>query len=70
MRTRLPPLLVNLGDRPPENLQYLSTSYGLTQPLYSFWRKNGFLPVYLRQTQSDITGALPPKKESSAPSKH
>eukprot|EP00884_Botryococcus_braunii_P019728 jgi/Botrbrau1/6439/Bobra.0034s0015.1 len=56
VRTGLPPLLVNLADRRPESLQYMSTSYGLTQHLYSFWRKNGFLPVYLRQNQSDITG--------------
>lgn len=56
-RQGLPPLLVNLGDRPPESLQYLGTSFGLTQSLLNFWRKGGFAPVYLRQNASDITGA-------------
>jgi hypothetical protein len=26
-------------------------SYGLTQPLYNFWSKSGFLPLYLRQVR-------------------
>ncbi len=56
-RSGLPPLLTNLGDRRPESLHYLGTSYGLTQNLLNFWRKSGFSPVYLRQNASDITGA-------------
>ena len=56
-RGGLPPLLTNLGDRPPEALQYLGTSFGLTQTLFNFWRKGGYSPVYLRQNASDITGA-------------
>lgn len=56
-RGGLPPLLTNLGDRPPEALQYLGTSFGLTQTLFNFWRKGGYAPVYLRQNASDITGA-------------
>ncbi|GMH35584.1 hypothetical protein BSKO_03452 [Bryopsis sp. KO-2023] len=55
-RADLPPLLVNLSDRKPERLHYLGTSYGLTQQLFSFWRKCGFRPVYLRQTASEVTG--------------
>lgn len=55
-RASLPPLLTALSDRKPEKLDYVGTSFGLTQSLYSFWRKNSFLPVYLRQTASDITG--------------
>ncbi|BDA49001.1 RNA cytidine acetyltransferase [Coccomyxa sp. Obi] len=55
-RGGLPPLLTNLGDRPPEALQYLGTSFGLTQTLFNFWRKGGYSPVYLRQNASDITG--------------
>ncbi len=31
-------------------------SYGLTQQLFSFWRKSGFQPLYLRQSASDTTG--------------
>ena len=55
-RSGLPPLLTNLGDRRPESLHYLGTSFGLTQNLLNFWRKSGFSPVYLRQNASDITG--------------
>lgn len=55
-KTGLPPLLVNLSDRHPERLHYMGTSFGVTQELYNFWRKNGFRPLYLRQTPSDITG--------------
>lgn len=31
-------------------------SYGLTQQLYSFWRKAGYEPLYLRQSASETTG--------------
>ena len=31
-------------------------SYGLTQDLLRFWKKCGFVPVYLRQTANDLTG--------------
>jgi N-acetyltransferase 10 len=55
-RAALPPLLTNLADRPAERLHYLGTSFGLTQSLLSYWRKNGYSPVYLRQTPSDVTG--------------
>ena len=55
-RSSLPPLLLNLGERPPEALQYLGTSFGLTQQLFSFWHRSGYKPVYVRQTASDITG--------------
>ena len=56
-RAGLPPLLVPLADRPPEALQWLGASFGLTQPLFNFWSRGGYAPVYLRQTASDITGA-------------
>lgn len=55
-RSALPPLLLNLGERPPEALQYLGTSFGLTQQLFSFWHRSGYKPVYVRQTASDVTG--------------
>jgi N-acetyltransferase 10 len=55
-RAGMPPLLVNLSERPPEPLHYLGVSYGLTQQLYGFWRRAGFQPVYLRQSASDVTG--------------
>ena len=53
----MPPLLLTMGERPPEALQWIGTSFGLTQELYSFWHRSGFEPLYLRQTASDVTGA-------------
>jgi len=47
----LPPLFSKLSERKPESLDYLGVSYGLTSDLLRFWKKCGFLPVYLRQTQ-------------------
>lgn len=55
-RSALPPLLLTLGERPPEALQYLGTSFGLTLPLFNFWARSQYKPVYVRQTASDITG--------------
>ena len=55
-RANLPPLLTDLPHRPPEPLHYLGTSFGLTQELYNFWKKNGYAPLYLRQTPSEVTG--------------
>uniref|UniRef100_A0A1D2A005 RNA cytidine acetyltransferase n=2 Tax=Auxenochlorella protothecoides TaxID=3075 RepID=A0A1D2A005_AUXPR len=55
-RASLPPLLVALQDRPAESLHYLGVSCGVTQELFSFWRRAGYRPVYIRQTPSDATG--------------
>lgn len=55
-RSGLPPLLRSLEERKPESLQWLGVSYGLTQQLYTFWKRSMFQPVYLRQAPSDITG--------------
>ncbi|MGH0114495.1 UNVERIFIED_CONTAM: hypothetical protein FKN15_019635 [Acipenser sinensis] len=55
-RKDLPPLLLKLSERPAERLDYLGVSYGLTPPLLKFWKRAGFVPVYLRQTQNDLTG--------------
>ena len=52
----LPPLLSKLSERRAERLNYLGTSFGLTNELLKFWKKNGYLPVYIRQTTSDLTG--------------
>ena len=57
-RSALPPLLLTLGERPPEALQYLGTSFGLTLPLFHFWARSQYKPVYVRQTASDITGRI------------
>jgi len=55
-RKNLPPLLLELGERPPEPLDYLGTSFGLTPSLLRFWKKAGYVPAYLRQTKNDLTG--------------
>lgn len=52
----LPPLLLKLLEKAPYNLHYLGVSYGLTSQLHKFWKKAGFVPVYLRQTANDLTG--------------
>jgi len=55
-RSGLKPLLIKLAERPPEPLHYIGVSFGLTLPLLNFWDKNGFTPVYVRQTKNDLTG--------------
>lgn len=55
-RVELPPLLLSLAQRSPERLHWLGASFGLTQPLFRFWHRLQFLPVYVRQTVNDITG--------------
>ncbi|XP_073460309.1 RNA cytidine acetyltransferase [Aquarana catesbeiana] len=55
-RKNLPPLLLRLSERPAEKLDYLGVSYGLTPQLLKFWKRAGFIPVYLRQTPNDLTG--------------
>ncbi|KAK9872107.1 hypothetical protein WA026_016151 [Henosepilachna vigintioctopunctata] len=55
-RKSLPPLLLKLSERTPERLDYLGVSYGLTEPLLKFWKRAGFVPVYLGQAANDLTG--------------
>ncbi|XP_076801006.1 RNA cytidine acetyltransferase-like [Clavelina lepadiformis] len=55
-RKNLPPLLWKLCERRPEKLDYVGVSYGLTAPLLKFWSRSGFVPVYLRQTNNELTG--------------
>eukprot|EP01120_Amphizonella_sp_Union-15-10_P000667 TRINITY_DN10705_c0_g1_i1.p1 TRINITY_DN10705_c0_g1~~TRINITY_DN10705_c0_g1_i1.p1 ORF type:complete len:1026 (+),score=207.41 TRINITY_DN10705_c0_g1_i1:72-3149(+) len=55
-RTDIPPLLSKLSQRPPEKINYLGVSYGITKRLFYFWKRNGFVPVYLRLTENELTG--------------
>ncbi len=55
-RKNLPPLLCKLTERAPERLDYIGVSFGLTAQLLKFWKTNGFIPVYIRQTE---VGPLP-----------
>ncbi|KAK3072605.1 N-acetyltransferase 10 [Teratosphaeriaceae sp. CCFEE 6253] len=52
----MPPLFARLSERRPAALEYLGVSFGLTQPLHRFWKRAGFVPVYLRQTANELTG--------------
>nr|GAT55769.1 predicted protein [Mycena chlorophos] len=54
--TSMPPLLQRLSERKPEPLDYLGVSYGLTSQLLRFWKRAGYVPLYLRQTPSELTG--------------
>ena len=42
-RAALPPLLLTLEQRPAEVLDWFGSSFGLTQPLFKFWHRLGFL---------------------------
>ncbi|GAA5894697.1 hypothetical protein JCM8208_006047 [Rhodotorula glutinis] len=53
---KMPPLLQRLSERQPENLDYLGTSYGVTPLLFKFWKRAGYVPLYMRQTTNDLTG--------------
>ncbi|EHH22996.1 N-acetyltransferase 10 [Macaca mulatta] len=61
-RKDLPPLLLKLNERPAERLDYLGVSYGLTPRLLKFWKRAGFVPVYLRQTpvEGEACGSTKP----------
>lgn len=49
-------LLTPIFQRRPERLDYLGVCYGLTQELFRFWRRIGFIPVYIRQSANNLTG--------------
>ncbi|KAF2361021.1 RNA cytidine acetyltransferase NAT10, partial [Trinorchestia longiramus] len=50
------PLLFRLSDRLPDNIDYISVSYGLTHQLFTFWARAKFLPLYVGQTVNQTTG--------------
>lgn len=52
----MPPLLHRLSEIQPEPLDYLSVSYGLTPSLFKFWKRSGYIPLYIRQTTNELTG--------------
>jgi len=54
--TAMPPLLQRLSERKPEILDYMGVSYGITSSLLRFWKRAGFIPLYIRQTTSELTG--------------
>ncbi|CAH8440187.1 unnamed protein product [Schistosoma turkestanicum] len=52
----LPPLLSRLNERPSEKLDYIGVSFGATPSLLRFWKRSGYVPVYLRQNMNELTG--------------
>ncbi|XP_039434386.1 RNA cytidine acetyltransferase [Culex pipiens pallens] len=55
-RKKVPTLLKRLAERRPEHLDYLGTSFGLTNDLLRFWKSQKYIPVYLSQKENDLTG--------------
>lgn len=55
-RKKIPTLLKRLNERKPESLDWIGTSFGITQELLKFWKSQKFVPVYLSQKENDITG--------------
>ncbi|CAB4420905.1 unnamed protein product [Rhizophagus irregularis] len=53
---KMPPLLLKLSEKRPVRLHYLGVSFGLTSPLHKFWKRAGFIPLYIRQTPNSLTG--------------
>lgn len=55
-KQNLPPLLVPVCERSPEKIDYIGASFGLTDELFRFWKKHGFLPFYISRNPNDMTG--------------
>lgn len=54
--SKMPPLLTKMNEKRAPRLDYLGVSYGLTPSLHKFWKRAGFVPLYMRQTANDLTG--------------
>ncbi|KAJ2945204.1 hypothetical protein O0L34_g9274 [Tuta absoluta] len=55
-RSKPPTLLKRLSEVQAEHLDYLGTSFGLTEDLMKFWKSQKYVPVYLSQKANDLTG--------------
>ncbi|KPA76269.1 hypothetical protein ABB37_08005 [Leptomonas pyrrhocoris] len=55
-RSNVASLLTPLIERPYELVDYLGVSFGLTTELLNFWKKAGYLPLYVRQAANELTG--------------
>ena len=40
--------MMKLSQLQPEQVDYTSVAFGLTQQLYTFWRRSGYQIVHLR----------------------
>ncbi|CRG99068.1 histone acetyltransferase, putative [Plasmodium relictum] len=43
-------------DEKLKKIDYIGTCFGLTKGLLIFWKKNNFIPVFLKQQKNEITG--------------
>ncbi|SCM07324.1 histone acetyltransferase, putative [Plasmodium chabaudi adami] len=43
-------------DNKLKRIDYIGTCFGLTKNLLIFWKKNNYIPVYLKQQKNEITG--------------
>ncbi|EAA16455.1 hypothetical protein [Plasmodium yoelii yoelii] len=43
-------------DNKLKKIDYIGTCFGLTKNLLIFWKKNNYIPVYLKQQKNEITG--------------
>ena len=50
------PMLISLQNRKPPLLDYIGVSFGLTQQLFYFWKKNGFKVVFISVDKNKNTG--------------
>lgn len=55
-RKNLDPILKRLSEHKPPILHWLGTSFGVTKELFGFWKKSGFIPIYMRQQVNELTG--------------
>ncbi|CAF4951856.1 unnamed protein product [Pieris macdunnoughi] len=55
-RAKPPTLLRRLTEVKAEHLDYLGTSFGLTENLLKFWKSQKYVPVYLSQKSNELTG--------------
>ncbi|CAD0203499.1 unnamed protein product [Chrysodeixis includens] len=55
-RAKPPTLLKRLTEVRAEHLDYLGTSFGLTEELLKFWKSQKYVPVYLSQKTNELTG--------------
>ncbi|CEH17021.1 Predicted P-loop ATPase fused to an acetyltransferase [Ceraceosorus bombacis] len=53
---RMPALLERLEERRPERLDWIGVSFGHTPALFRFWKRAGYVPLYVRQQASELTG--------------
>jgi N-acetyltransferase 10 len=55
-RKELPPLLLPLTEVEAPRLDWIGSSFGLTNSLHKFWSRAGMKMLYIRQTKNELTG--------------